>query len=97
MYCCEFPECKYITLNRFQIHYHHIISVKDNGTNKPKNRIWLCPVHHNQIYIPNSKRGIHSIKTENSIILLGWLQSTSGQVLEYIDINGNINYYKRPT
>jgi 5-methylcytosine-specific restriction endonuclease McrA len=95
MYYCEFPCCEYQTENRFQINFHHIIPIECGGKNNNYNRIWLCPSCHTSVYVPESKRGIHSIKTENSIIILRWSQSTEGKILEYIDINGELKYYKR--
>ena len=94
MFYCEFPECKYYTLNRNQIHYHHIIPLENFRNDNENNRIWLCPTHHNFIYIPDSKNGIHSIKNDNSIILNGWKLSTIGKILEYIE-NDEIKYYLR--
>ena len=83
-YSCQFPNCSYSTDSRHQIHYHHIDPVELEGSNKKFNRIWLCPTHHSWVYIPESKSGIHSIKTDNSMVLLSWKQSTVGRVLEYI-------------
>lgn len=91
VYKCQFPQCKYETNNRFQIHYHHIIPKECGGTNKEYNRIWLCPNHHSRIYIKEATKGIHSIKTKDSIIFKGILQSTSGRLIEYIE-NDDIKY-----
>ena len=79
MWYCEHPECKYTTLDRKCIHNHHIISKKKGG----KSTIFLCPTHHTKIYIPGEIKGIHSIKGTDSIILIGWKQSTAGRILEY--------------
>jgi hypothetical protein len=35
---------------------------------------------------------MHSIKGSDSIILVGWLSSTGGRVLEYKDIGGTSFY-----
>jgi len=94
MYKCEFPCCNYSTLTRSQIHNHHIISKMDKGSNKIYNRIWLCPTHHTKIYIEDAIKGIHAIKGKDSIILIGWLSSTDGKILEYKDINNEIKYYE---
>lgn len=91
-YKCQFPGCTYETNQKSQIHNHHIVPKENNGTNKKYNLINLCPNHHSKIYIENSKHGIHSIKGDDSIILLGWKYSTSGNLLEYKDLNGNIFY-----
>lgn len=87
MYKCEFPGCNYSTEFRTQIEYHHIIPKKNGGCNKPKNRVWLCPNHHKRVYIPTELNGIHSVKNENSIIILGWVQSTEGRILEWKHID----------
>lgn len=94
MYRCEFPGCKYETKTKLLIEKHHIKPRSQNGTNKRNNLIWLCPEHHRCIYVPDMKRGIHSIKHPKSIIIHGWKESTGGRVLVYelIDINV-IEYY----
>jgi hypothetical protein len=90
-YNCKFPNCDYSTNHRSQINYHHIIPRELNGSDKDFNRIWLCPTHHTKIYIPHSN-GMHNIKGSDSIILVGWLSSTGGRVLEYKDIGGTSFY-----
>lgn len=93
MFKCCFPNCSYETNERSLIHYHHIIPKELEGVDKKKNRIYLCPNHHNLIYVPEAKTGVHSRFTEDSIILKGgWLQSTNGHVLEYQKINGVTTY-----
>ena len=92
-YNWKFPKCDYTTNHRSQINYHHIVPQELNGTDKDYNRIWLCPTHHTKIYVPESKSGIHSIKSFDSIILIGWMSSTNGRVLEYQDRSGN-NFYE---
>ena len=92
-YNCKFPKCDYTTNHRSQINYHHIVPQELNGTDKDYNRIWLCPTHHTKIYVPESKSGIHSIKSFDSIVLIGWMSSTNGRVLEYQDTSGN-NFYE---
>lgn len=93
MYKCESPICVgYETENRHQIHCHHIIPREHGGNNKKSNLIFLCPNCHSCVFIEESTQGIHSIKTKNSIILNGWLQSSGGRVLEYIDSNGKLCY-----
>ena len=87
MFKCEFPGCDYTTKYRTQINNHHIKPVECGGSDKGFNRIWLCPTHHTKVYIPEATRGIHTIKGEDSIMIKGWLQSTKGRILEYININ----------
>jgi len=93
MYRCEFPGCDYVCEGRSQIHEHHIIPKKLNGSNKKSNKIYVCPNCHTRIYVPGMRNGIHSIKNKDSIIINGWLGSTNGRVLEYINSSGNIDYY----
>lgn len=92
-YSCEFPKCDYSTSHRSQVNYHHILPLELNGSDKEYNRIWLCPTHHTKIYVPESKSGMHSCKGRDSIVLIQWLSSTAGRVLEYQDIKGN-NFYE---
>jgi hypothetical protein len=92
-YYCQFPKCLYFANIRSQINYHHIKPVEIGGSDKDFNRIYLCPNHHSKIYIPEAKNGIHTIKGEDSIILLGKFKSTDGIVVEYIDKYGNKKYF----
>ena len=91
-YFCEFPGCDYRTYEKSQINLHHIKPKELGGVNAKYNRIYLCPTHHTKIYIPKSKRGIHTKKGVDSIIIIGWLQSTGGKVLEYVDVNEQVQY-----
>jgi len=84
---CYFPGCSYSTDYRHQIHYHHIIPESMGGSDKEFNRIFVCPNHHAQIFVPNSK-GVHSIQGADSIIIHGWVRSTGGRLLHYTDSNG---------
>lgn len=85
MFYCQFPlGCSYSTSQRSCIHQHHIQSKELKGNNKKSNLIYLCPNHYSCIYIPESKKGIHSIIHENSIILLSIKQSSQGKVIEYM-------------
>ena len=94
-YICEFPDCEYSTHHRTQIHHHHIIPVERGGENKRRNRIFLCPNHHTKIFIPEATAGIHAVQGEDSIVLKGWLQSTAGLILNYIDQDGDEQYYEK--
>ena len=82
---CEAPNCDYICQKRSQIHRHHIVPVEQGGSDKGFNRIWLCPNCHSKIFIPSAIHGIHSIKSDNSLILVGWVNSTNGLLLEYLN------------
>lgn len=85
LYRCQIPNCGFSTEVRTQIHNHHITPREHGGTNKAHNRIYLCPVHHTKIYIPSATRGMHANKGVDSIILLGWRESSRGKVLHYIE------------
>lgn len=85
LYRCQFPGCGFSTEVRTQIHRHHIVPREHNGSNQEHNRISLCPGHHTKIYIPNATRGIHANKGTDSIVLLGWKDSTAGKVLNYLE------------
>jgi hypothetical protein len=91
-YKCQFPNCTYSTKYRFQLHYHHIVPKELGGTDKSNNRLWLCPNHHNRIYIPNTIHGIHSKKTDNSIIIIGWMMSTEGKTLCWCNANDPVQH-----
>ncbi len=92
IFYCEF--CNYETKSRSKINWHHIVPKELGGSNKVFNRIYVCPTCHNLIYVPESKTGTHSIKTEQSIILLGWFSSTDGKFIRYLDIDGNEQFKK---
>ena len=93
MFKCEFPGCCYETAYRSQINFHHIKPKELGGDDKKSNLIHLCPTHHTKVYVEGTTAGIHTIQGSDSIILRGWLQSTGGKVLEYIDENGNTQYH----
>jgi uncharacterized protein YlaI len=81
VYKCQI--CDYETDDRNKIDYHHIVSKELNGNNKKSNKIYVCPTCHRLIYIPESKTGCHSVRTEESITIYGWYMSTGGRVLHY--------------
>ena len=89
---CQFPKCNYTTIHRSQIQYHHIVPRELNGSDKDYNRIWLCPTCHTKVFVRESQRGIHSINGQDSIIIIQWMESTQGRVLEYQDQKGNSFY-----
>ena len=83
MFKCQF--CLFETFERCSIHEHHIIPRELNGDNQPKNKVFVCPNCHQTIFCPASTSGQHSIQKENSIEIKGWLLSTGGRVLQYIN------------
>lgn len=93
-YSCEFPCCTYKTTSRDRMDYHHIVPRSmPNTSNKPFNRIWLCPEHHRAIFVPGMTSGHHAIKNPDSIILVAKRTSTHGNVLEYERGSDSRGYY----
>lgn len=92
IYKCQFPTCGYATESRNSIHYHHIVPKSKGGSDKPFNRIYLCPNCHTRVYVEGVTHGIHSIRKQNSVILEGYVNSTQGKYLKYFDESGKINY-----
>jgi len=90
-YKCQL--CDHQTNYRTQINEHHIKPKELGGCNKKWNLISLCPNCHNRIYISESKKGNHSIKCDNSIILIGWHNNLT--ILEYIDGEGNAQFKEK--
>ena len=93
MYKCEFPNCDYVCESRSQIQIHHIVPKELGGSEQQSNKITLCPNCHTRVYVPDVKSGIHSIKADNSIIIKGWFASSAGRALQYINSDGDIDYY----
>lgn len=85
-YECWFPGCCKTYPDRSSVDIHHIIPKGMPGTSeKPYNKIVLCPSCHRRIHVPGTVRGIHSIKREDSIILKGYLSTSVGKALVYIN------------
>ena len=93
MYYCQMPECEYICEDKSQIHFHHIIPRSKGDNNNDSNLIGLCPNCHVRVYIPSEEHGIHSIKHNNSIILISKLLSTGGHVISYRNIDDDETKY----
>lgn len=88
MYKCQMPGCDYICDDKSQINFHHIVPRELGGSNKESNMLELCPnCHDGRVFIPEAKSGLHSIRHNNSVILIGKLLSTVGYVISYRDIN----------
>jgi len=87
MFCCQMPDCDFISDSRSQIDVHHIIPRSMGGTDKRSNLIELCPNCHRRILVEGAETGIHSIENTNSIIIMGKMLSTGGYVISYKDIN----------
>jgi len=91
MYYCQMPDCDYMCESKSQIHSHHIIPKAQGGSNKRSNLIDVCPNCHNKIYVEGAQHGIHSIKHNNSIILIEKLLSTAGYVISYRYIDDDVD------
>ena len=87
MYYCQMPECDYICEDRSQINFHHIVPRELGGNNKSSNLIELCPNCHAKVYVAEAKSGYHSIRHNNSVILISKMLSTGGHVISYRDID----------
>jgi predicted restriction endonuclease len=92
-YKCEFPNCDYESDELGSFDSHHIIPKSKGGSDRAFNRIRLCPNCHRKIYIEDFTGGIHSIKKDNSIIILGKIVSSDGDVLYYHKCSDNKEYY----
>lgn len=91
IYKCSFPGCEYETESRSKIDFHHITPRElDPST---KQTIPLCKTHHALIYVPESKVGQHSIKSNDSLIIRGRFKSTIGDSILYENINGEKFYW----
>ena len=90
MYKCQMPECDYTCEDKSQINSHHIVPRELGGTNHVSNLIDLCPnCHDGRVYIPEAQNGLHSIRHNNSVILIGKLLSTGGYVISYRNIDSD--------
>ncbi len=93
IYKCNFPGCNYKTAVRSQIENHHIEQQSDGGSNKSFNRVLLCPNHHARIHVPDAKTGKHKIKSDDSLVIEGWLTCTLGsRVLVHMNMEGHVGY-----
>lgn len=88
---CYFPNCEYETESRSKIDHHHIIPREIDKSSKVT--LPLCKTHHALIYVPNAKSGQHSIKTTDSIIILGKYKSTQGYGIHYETEKGTRFYW----
>ena len=87
MYKCRI--CNYIAHSRSQLHEHHIKPKEQNGSDIKYNKVMLCPNCHSRVYISTAKKGIHSKKVDNSIIIYGWVNF--GLLLK-VEIDNEIKY-----
>lgn len=82
-YECKFPGCGFVTTDKSLIDIHHIVPKEQGGSEKPFNKIELCPNHHRRIYIKASRAGIHSLQHDDSIEILNILESSDGRVMHF--------------
>ena len=64
---------------------HHIVPLCMDGSDLPFNRMWVCPDHHRRIFVPGCQSGHHAYKHADSIVVIGYLNSTVGRILHFID------------
>ena len=92
-YHCFFPECEYSTSHRSKIDFHHIVPKEIDPSTRNKSTICLCKNHHALIWHPQAKKGQHSIKTDESLIILGMFDSTLGKTVNYERTDGSQFFY----
>jgi hypothetical protein len=85
---CQFPCCGKVAFDRSEVDVHHIVSRSLNGVKKPYNEIVLCPGCHRMIHVPGVTHGIHKVKRDNSVVLRGYIMTTSGKALIYQKADG---------
>lgn len=90
---CGFPGCKKVASARSLIDLHHIKPICMGGSDLAYNRMWVCPDHHRRIFVPDCPSGHHSIKHLDSIIVIGYLNSSVGRVLHFVDPSGVERYW----
>ena len=87
---CYFPNCEYTTKSRSKIDYHHVLP-QELGNSKIT--VPLCKNHHSLIFHPLATSGQHTIKTDESLEIIGIFESTHGKVVQYKDMKGDTFYY----
>lgn len=95
-YTCSWPGCEYSTTSRSKIDMHHVTPKELNPQINNKVTVPLCKTHHALIYHPDTKCGQHSIKSDESLIIVSMPKTTIGPSILYEDMSGNsIIYYTR--
>lgn len=92
-YKCWWPGCDYCTNSRAKIDFHHITPKELNPHGNNRATIPLCKTHHALIFHPEAKAGQHSIKTAESLVILGVYDSTAGKAVHYESMDGNSMFY----
>ena len=90
---CGFPGCQKAGVSRSLVDLHHIIPICMGGSDQPFNRMWVCPDHHRRIHVPGCPSGHHALKHVDSIIVVGYLNSSVGKVLHFVDPFGTERYW----
>lgn len=88
LYICHYPGCTYKTENRNKIDFHHIVPRELWPRLNQNVTLSFCPTHHRLIYHPETKSGMHSIKSEDSLEILGIFKTTHGYSVEYRNADG---------
>lgn len=95
-YECWWPGCDYCTNSRSKIDLHHVTPKEVNPHKTNKVTIPLCKTHHAMIYHPDATAGQHSIKCDESLIIIGVPDTTIGKAVMYETVSGeSMTYYTR--
>lgn len=94
---CWWPACDYCTSSRSKIDYHHVTPKEVNPHRTNRTTIPLCKTHHALIFHPQSTAGQHSIKTSESLAILGVYAGTNGTSVHYESISGESMFYNTRT
>lgn len=92
-YCCHFPSCTYETDVKSYIHLHHIVPRELGGTNLKYNRFYVCPNHHQMLYVKEATSGMHTVFAPGCIMVIGWKSAGDRMFLNYVDHLGIEKYY----
>jgi len=92
-FTCWWPGCDYCTNSRSKIDFHHVTPKEVNPHRTNRTTIPLCKTHHALIFHPQASAGQHSIRTEESMIILGVHDSTNGKTVQYESTSGESMFY----
>lgn len=89
-YKCHWPGCKFHTNERSEIELHHIVPRELWPRLNQHVKLSFCPTHHRMIYHPDCKRGHHSIKADNKLMIHHiYPVAPSGYAVEFENTRGN--------
>ena len=76
--------CGYIAESRSQMEEHHIRPRSLGGSEDEWNKAMICSRCHSKTFVDGA-HGKHGVKAHNSIVIMGWVQSSAGRLLHIID------------